>query len=44
MERTLLGRAGQPDDVARVIALLATDVAAWVTGDVLAVDAGSLAG
>jgi 2-deoxy-D-gluconate 3-dehydrogenase len=44
MERTLLGRAGQPDDVARVIALLVTDAAAWVTGDVLAVDAGSLAG
>jgi NAD(P)-dependent dehydrogenase (short-subunit alcohol dehydrogenase family) len=44
MERTLLGRAGQPDDVARVITLLATDAAAWVTGDVLAVDAGSLAG
>ena len=44
MERTLLGRAGQPDDVARVITLLATDAAAWVTGDVVAVDAGALAG
>jgi len=44
MSRTLLGRAGQPDDVARVVAFLVSDLAAWVTGDVIAVDAGSLAG
>jgi len=44
MSRTLLGRAGQPDDVARVVTFLVSDLAAWVTGDVIAVDAGSLAG
>lgn len=44
MNRTLLGRGGQPDDVARVITFLASDLAAWVTGDVVAVDAGALAG
>ncbi len=44
MKRTLLGRAGQPDDVARMVVVLASDLAAWVTGEVLVVDAGSLAG
>jgi NAD(P)-dependent dehydrogenase (short-subunit alcohol dehydrogenase family) len=43
MNKTLLGRAGQPDDVARMIAVLASDLAAWVTGSVLPVDAGDLA-
>ncbi|CAN5801001.1 N/A [soil metagenome] len=43
MTRTLLGRAGQPDDVARVITFLASDLAAWITGDVVAVDAGARA-
>lgn len=44
MQRTLLGRAGQPDDIARMVTVLASDLAAWVTGEVLVVDAGSLAG
>lgn len=44
MSKTLLGRAGQPDDVARVVLFLVSDLAAWVTGDVIAVDAGALAG
>ena len=44
MSKTLLGRAGQPDDVARVITFLVSDLAAWVTGDIIAVDAGALAG
>lgn len=42
MSRTPLGRAGHPDDVARVITVLASDLAAWVTGVTVPVDAGSL--
>jgi len=30
---TPLGRAGQPDDIARVVTFLASDDAAWVTGE-----------
>ena len=44
MNRTLLGRAGLPDDVARMVVVLASDLSAWVTGEVVVVDAGSLAG
>jgi NAD(P)-dependent dehydrogenase (short-subunit alcohol dehydrogenase family) len=44
MSKSLLGRGGQPDDVARVITFLVTDLAAWVNGTVVPVDAGSLAG
>jgi NAD(P)-dependent dehydrogenase (short-subunit alcohol dehydrogenase family) len=39
-----LGRLGQPDDVAGAVAYLASDAAAWVTGEVLHVDGGFLAG
>jgi 3-oxoacyl-[acyl-carrier protein] reductase len=35
-----LGRAGTPDDVARVAAFLASDDSAYVTGQVIAVDGG----
>jgi NAD(P)-dependent dehydrogenase (short-subunit alcohol dehydrogenase family) len=42
INRSPLGRGGQPDDVARVIAFLASDAAAWITGTVIPVDAGSL--
>lgn len=42
--RSPLGRGGRPDDVARMIVVLSSDLAAWVTGAVLPVDAGSLAG
>jgi NAD(P)-dependent dehydrogenase (short-subunit alcohol dehydrogenase family) len=44
INRSLLGRGGRPDDVARMVVVAASDLAAWVTGDVIAVDAGSLAG
>lgn len=44
MNKTLLGRAGCPDDVARMIVVLASDLAGWVTGAVVPVDAGSLSG
>ena len=39
-----LGRGGKPDDIARVIVVLASDLAAWVNGSVLPVEAGVLAG
>ena len=37
---TPLGRLGQPEDVARAVRFLVSDAAAFVTGDVLAVDGG----
>lgn len=40
--RTLLGRAGRPDDVAGAAAFLASDDAAWITGQVLHVNGGAL--
>lgn len=44
IHRSPLGRGGRPDDVARMVVVLASDLAAWVTGTVVPVDAGSLAG
>jgi NAD(P)-dependent dehydrogenase (short-subunit alcohol dehydrogenase family) len=38
-----LGRMGVPDDVARVVLFAASDLAAFMTGSTLAVDAGRLA-
>jgi NAD(P)-dependent dehydrogenase (short-subunit alcohol dehydrogenase family) len=38
--RTPLGRVGTPDDVAQSIAFLASDKAAWITGQNLVVDGG----
>ncbi len=38
--RTPLGRIGQPDDIAKVVAFLASDAAAWITGHVIGVDGG----
>ena len=39
-----LGRAGVPDDIARVVLFCASDLSALMTGSTLSVDAGSSAG
>ena len=39
-----LGRVGEPEDVANAALFLASDQAAWITGTVLRVDGGLLAG
>jgi len=40
LERIPLGRPGQPEDVARAVVFLAGPAAAYITGQVLAVDGG----
>ena len=40
LEEIVLGRLGQPEDVAEVIAFLVSDVARHVTGEVIKVDGG----
>lgn len=44
MSRTPLGRGGVPDDIARVVLFAASDLATWITGEVIVADAGYLAG
>lgn len=39
-----LGRVGEPEDIANAALFLASDEAAWITGTVLVVDGGLLAG
>src|SRR5438128_11451769 len=38
--RTALGRLGQPDDIARIAVFLASDDAAWVTGERITASGG----
>jgi 3-oxoacyl-[acyl-carrier protein] reductase len=38
--RTALGRVGEPADIAKVVAFLASDSAAWITGHVIGCDGG----
>ena len=40
VERIPLGRLGAPDEVAAAVAFLASDEAAYITGQVLAVNGG----
>jgi NAD(P)-dependent dehydrogenase (short-subunit alcohol dehydrogenase family) len=40
VQRTALGRIGKPDDVADVVAFLASSDARWITGQVIAVTGG----
>jgi NAD(P)-dependent dehydrogenase (short-subunit alcohol dehydrogenase family) len=40
LERTPLGRVGQPEDVANAVSFLGSDNASWVTGATLFVDGG----
>jgi len=42
MARMVLGRMGEADDVARVALFLASDLASYITGDLIVVDGGYL--
>ena len=40
VQRTPMGRLGQPEDLARVVAFLASPAAEWITGRVIVADGG----
>jgi len=42
MSRLPLGRAGEPDEVARIVLVLASDLASYVHGAIIPVDGGFL--
>lgn len=44
MSRHPLGRNGQPEDVVNALLFLASSEASWITGTVLPVDGGVMAG
>jgi NAD(P)-dependent dehydrogenase (short-subunit alcohol dehydrogenase family) len=37
-----LARIGEPKDIGRAIAFLASDAAAWITGQTLVIDGGAI--
>jgi len=41
LKRTPLGRVGEPEDVAKVAALLCSGETAWITGETISVDGGT---
>jgi len=43
-QRVPPGRVGEPEDIAKAALFLASDDAAWITGDIMAVDGGATAG
>lgn len=41
-ERTMMGRIGEPEDIANAVAFLAAPGSGWITGQVLVVDGGRM--